>query len=294
MTKCAGTSLAISIRDALPLASSYICSSFTNNIAESREDLSERHSADIRFIFGHYVHESLLAIYSDRPLYLTIGLRHPVDRAISEYHHLCRVRRDAGLPVLAAQAFLEERQNTMCREILRAFPSYSTSVNANAKDALRAIELFDVVYDDETLGRAMSFITSVMQIEPVPIPRYNQRFIDATVESYQRSQENEVLAQAELYFAEDLSLHSALQSRLEGCDPSRSQIESARAAHRRLNEALYAEPCASFRRHTAHYFVHDLISLGRASVLRSLIERKRAWAAELETAAAAFQQGGTH
>lgn len=149
LTKCAGTSLMTSMRRLLTEDEYLLISSFHENILASRAqpwdvvDLSR-----LVFIFGHYVNEDLITVLSPKTIwdfFLFTGVREPTARAVSQYYQLAKITSD----ILEVDQFVSEYGNSMCDEIIRAFPSLFNSDKPKWLLAAEALTSFDYIYSTE-------------------------------------------------------------------------------------------------------------------------------------------------
>lgn len=151
ITKCAGSSLATTMRRLLTEDQYYIYSSYKGNLEAGRPvALQFSPLTRLHFCFGHFFHEYLLRCFEDRSVVLFTGLRDPVDRLLSHFHQENSVRAEHGVPLLTADAFLVDGSNGICSELLRAFPTISEQHGEEWRKAFDALKLFDYIYDNET------------------------------------------------------------------------------------------------------------------------------------------------
>jgi hypothetical protein len=149
LTKCAGTSLTSDLRGRLTDDEYYIVSSFWENLIAGRPQFWEihKHSA-LRFVFGHYVYElmvPLLAPKTNNDLFVFTGMRNPIERLLSQYHHLNRVSSKRITP----EAFAAQYGSSMCDELCRAFPSLTFHQRTKWENAVRILTCFDYVFSTE-------------------------------------------------------------------------------------------------------------------------------------------------
>jgi hypothetical protein len=165
LTKCAGSSIVSSVKRNLSANQFYLCSSVIENIKMGQEDFSSRFSlAELKFIFGHYVHESLHSIYRERDcIWLTV-LRDPRLRVKSEWDQIYNIRKTYGLKPLTVDEFLINYQNSLCAELLRAFPSLNVNQN-QVENALRALDLFDYVINSTQIELIIGKIHQVLDVD---------------------------------------------------------------------------------------------------------------------------------
>lgn len=187
LTKCAGTSLVTDLRRRLSEDEYYLVSSFYENTVACRPDFWDlANPSQVRFIFGHYVHEWMMPCLELRDawsFFLFTGVRNPLERGISQYRHLSRVTGVIQDP----KAFAESYGSSMCDEILRAFPSFKTAADSKHEMAARALTCFDYIYSteaySETIGRVYDSLELPRASGPIPRDNVNELPIDkGTVE----------------------------------------------------------------------------------------------------------------
>ncbi|MBK8211962.1 MAG: hypothetical protein IPK78_20495 [Rhodospirillales bacterium] len=148
ITKCAGTSLISTIRQHLSEDNYFFCSSFVENLEASRplyELIINKNR--LKIVFGHFVNESILVQKNKTKFfYLLDYVIHLHDP--SHFRQVNAVREAAGVKLVTAGEFLELHGNGMCKEILRAFPSFQTT-GSIGEDAIQALRLFDYIYDTD-------------------------------------------------------------------------------------------------------------------------------------------------
>ena len=279
MTKCAGTSLAMQIRNNLPSQQWYLCSGFRDMQKLGFVQLAERTEFDkLRIIFGHFVHDSLFSIAGERRVFLFTGIRSPVERAVSEFYHMCKIRRRLGRPALTADEFFRQRKNTMCVEILRAFPTLAGEAAAPLSTrAIEAAQMFDFVYETEDFESSIEPVLRLLKIGDIAAINANVREISAQDDTL-KSVEEEIRARCADHFAEDFLLYEYLKPHAGkmypfgssgAVSPKRRQWETAMRA-REDGQARLSE-------HFAKHFVADYRNLGALDELNALLRRKQGW-----------------
>ena len=257
-----------------------MCSAFRDMQMNSILEFAERANFDaVRFIFGHFVHESLLSVFSRRKFFLFTGLRSPVDRAVSEYFQICKVREAANLPLLDADEFFAMRKNTMCVEILRAFPSLASEVQGSLADKAIAIcQMFDLIYDARTFFESTGPLLRLIGVSSEGMRNVNTR--DAEMAKRLGDVENQIRERAPLYFEQDQQLFETLAPRLGKMHPfGESKTERVSKYRKRWEEELRLRPDGMpvFSRHLAKHLVADYRNLGQISELEALLRRKERW-----------------
>jgi hypothetical protein len=289
ITKCAGTSLALHIRNNVQPHKWYLCSGFRDMENLAVVQLCERvHLENLQFIFGHFVHESLFSSAGDRQVFLFTGIRSPVERAISEFYHMCRIRQATGKPPLSADEFFRLRKNTMCVEILRAFPSLAGSTEQSL--SARAIEIsrmFDFVYDTENFAPTLLPLLRLMKISGTVTVTANTRLSGAQDADLAKT-EIEIRSRCPEHFAHDEALYKHLKPHVGKLYPFREEGSGRVSEYRRRWEAALRAREDGLERlgeHFAKYFVADYRNLGMLDELNELIRRKEQWLNRLKNLA---------
>lgn len=283
VTKCAGTSLMTTVRRQLTEEQYYLCSSFHGNLMAGRPLSTDIVAWNkVKFIFGHYVNEDLLLSLGKRRTFLFTMLREPVERAVSHYLHQNVIRRQAGQPRLPAADYLAQNRNTICVELIRAFPSIARTVTGTLADkALHAIAMFDHVGASEGYAHAVAMLLGKLGLGDAAEVRDNVT-AERLDEAEFAAEVAAVRAGAADAFAEDLRLYAHVEAHLGADDfgaalaatPLGQRLQLApRAAHLKklgtpqAGAARYAE---TERRH----LVAELRTLGRTDWARDYLDRK--------------------
>lgn len=175
ITKCAGTSLMSSIRRLLTEDEYLLISSFYENILAARADIWDVVDFQrLTFVFGHYIHESLLHRFylkSIWDIYLFTGVREPTSRAISQYYQLKKITGcDPDI-----QSFISEYGSSMCDEIIRAFPSLAKSSNPKWLSAAEVLTAFDYIYSTEDYSQTIGPVYESIGLSPPGDQTLNSR-----------------------------------------------------------------------------------------------------------------------
>ena len=284
ITKCAGTTLANHVQSRMPPKAWYMCSAFRDMQMNSMVEFAERANFDaIRFVFGHFVHESLLSVFSGRDIFLFTGMRSPVDRAVSEYFQICKVREAANSPMPDADEFFAMRKNTMCVEILRAFPSLAGDVHGSLADKAIAIcQMFDLIYDARTFLESTGPLLRLIGVSDEGIRSVNKR--DTETANRLADVEKQIRERAPLHFEQDQKLFETVAPRLGRMYPFReSETERVSEYRKRWEETFRSrqDGMPEFSRHLARHLVADYRNLGRMDELEALIRRKERWLGKL-------------
>ena len=241
---------------------------------------------DVRFIFGHYVHESLLKIFSGRPIFLFTGVREPVSRAISEYYQMCKIRDRAGLLPLSADEFFAARKNTMCVEYMRAFPTIEKNASGSLADkASEVLGVFDLVYGMDDFVQSSERLFAILGLDTRDMRDANIREIKAENVDFLGEQEAIIREKAETYFDQDIILYERFKSRFgelnlsagsEGGSKSPSQLRWIPAICARSSGE------ADFIAHVSRFHVNEFFNLRREDELERQLDRKALALAEMK------------
>lgn len=283
ITKCAGTTLAETVRAKLPAREVYLCSSFWNTAQDAAPELFERIDLDkVKFIFGHFVHESLLKIYAHRHMIWFTGVREPVSRAVSEYYQICRVLSEAKQPPISADDFFRIRRNTMCEEFLRAFPTIGEEAPGRLADKAFAVaEVFDLIYGAENFESSVKPLLDLLGLTSSNILSVNKRDpINEHYASFFEEQEKLILEIVQTYFDEDIVLYERLKPYLGIWQPFPASSDDMRPRGRVRWAGRILERSSGlqdFIVHLADHYVRDFSILGRTAELLKLLDRKQMW-----------------
>ena len=119
--KCAGSSLLAAAKDALEPDALYQNTSLIRNFRQSRPEWFDIVDHDaLRFVWGHWVHEEMMAFFNRPPILVTC-LRDPKERLVSgaKYQQRLAVRQSKAFDL---EAWLVRQANPMCRFLIHRFP----------------------------------------------------------------------------------------------------------------------------------------------------------------------------
>lgn len=176
ITKCAGTSLAAMVRQRLTADRYFLCSSFGGALRRGEPSFWEiPEPARLRFVFGHYVHESLIHYFGRKNVFLFTGLRDPIRRAVSDYSQMCHEERLAGRPLPTAEQYLSTHSDTICVELVRAFPTLAQACGGVPlfERAAAVLSLFDCVYNSDAFEQTIQPVLAVLGMEGATIKTEN-------------------------------------------------------------------------------------------------------------------------
>lgn len=285
ISKCAGTTLADHVSHRLPPKAWYLCSSFRNMQQNGALELIERTNlADLRFVFGHYVNEAVFSLVPDRPIFLFTGVRAPSERAVSEFFHMRKIRRIGGEEPISVASYFKIRNNTMCREILRAFPGIANSLKGSlAGQAAQLMRMFDFIYDTLDFREAVVPILRLLGLEPKSMTDSNVRKSDSG-DAEAADAEFTLREQIPRYFGEDEELYEGLKPFLGKMRPFDENGAPNTFRDTRETELRQApDAIGRLSSHLARFLVADYRNLGQLAELDALLARKQAWIDEVLT-----------
>ena len=275
--KCAGTSLAQVIKTQFQPRQYYLCSAPFWHLRDASIELMERldFRTQVEFIFGHYVHQSLLGLFPLETTLLFTGLREPIARAQSEYFQYAKIALHRDAPIPSAEDHVRTNSNAMCKHLLNAFPAFRGGGGNLADSAFDVLGMFEFIYDSANFAEDSNYIAARMGLQPVVN-------IFENVTSRLAEENEEVARQAGLiremadeFYDQDLMLYERARPLL-----SRKDMEFRRAAkaYQRafFDKHVDQQTCVADARHyLAGAMFLDAGYLGRIDVLRDYIEQKR-------------------
>ncbi|MBY0565184.1 MAG: hypothetical protein K2P58_13495 [Hyphomonadaceae bacterium] len=280
ITKCAGTTLANAVTDALSPHKHYICSAPVDAAILSWQELPCRLDwKQVDFVFGHYVHESLFSVFRDRDMVWFTGVRDPVEKAVSEYHQMCKVAIAAGRTPLTAEAFLSMRTNVMCAEFLRAFPTIDAQAKGSlAEKALEAARLFDLIYSLAGFEQSARRLLELIGLSGEKMIPDNLRWSAPDHGDFLTEQAEAIRVDAPKHFDQDIALYQALSPALDEWRPFSNGTDVS-ANRERWLPAMMANNADidSFSRHLAPFYAYDFVQNGRREELREMLHRQARW-----------------
>ena len=168
--KCAGTTLLDRVASCLPAHSIYQTTSFIKNYREGAPEFPQMQSHDqLRFIFGHWVHEEMVKSIGKRCILFT-GLREPIQRFISLINYQSRLSLLQGREKVTTLKALDELEpgdyNQMCWTLIGRFPSLAGEKGSPADRAFRVLQNFHLVYFAENFEQTADAIFRILGIAP--------------------------------------------------------------------------------------------------------------------------------
>jgi hypothetical protein len=234
----------------------------------------------LRIAFGHYCHETLLSVFSNRPIFLFTGLREPVSCAVSGYHHVNAVRALAGREPVSAEAYLEAHANPMSTEILRCFPSLANPHGALWQRARAALSMFDFIYATERFAADAATLFDILEFPRGPVGSENvsdARQLPAELREFVKAGSEAIRANDREFLGEDMRLWEAMQPYL-----SRPWVRGVFAEARwAIDRGAFmrglpspAEALDTFCARERIFMVHEFSEIGRLPALRASLERR--------------------
>jgi len=282
ITKCAGTSLMTTVRRLLPDGQYYMCSSYYENLLAGRNVFANYVTTDdIIFMFGHFIHESLVAYFQKRPLYLFTGLREPVMRAASHLAQINTTRFRGAQPLLTAEEFLGEKLNGMCDEILRAFPSVAEDIEGGKFEKARGVlSMFDYIYDSSHINAQADHILAVVELAGHPLQPDNvtdKKVLDPDLVEFNRQQTGLLTEMAPQALADDIELYAAFQGQFGIGELNIRLADEPWAIPREKLFAKFPDPSAARRQFNAweaKHFVYEFYLLGKLPEFKAALDER--------------------
>lgn len=210
--KCAGTSILKAAQSQLPASQIYQATALVENFRQNRSEYYElAHPQSIRFFFGHHVYDEMIKRFND--VYLFTFLRDPVERHVSNFKFVNRLRLHLGLPAMPVEEYLRN-DNSMCQFILSRFPGFVDQRRGSvAERAISVLSKFDYVGDLGTLPGFTAVMSEQLRIE---IPEMAME--NASVPAGEPGQEEVSRLIDALDVEDDVELYSAFQAAGGGGD----------------------------------------------------------------------------
>jgi hypothetical protein len=175
--KCAGTTLLDRVKAGLRHDEVYQNTSIISNWREGRlEFLDNPHKHELRFVFGHHIHEEMLHLVSEPVLFT--GLREPDSRLRSALAFELKLAREQGRDPPNLEALVADLDNPMCWGLAACCPRIAGGGSA-FEQARRVLEACSFVYFTENFEDFAAAICKSLDIpslqrnanvsnEPVP------------------------------------------------------------------------------------------------------------------------------
>lgn len=166
MPKCAGTTLLERVKSCLKANEIYQSTSIIQNLNNgSPEFLYIKNYDEIKFVFGHVVHEQMLRFLKRKPFLFT-GVREPSVRILSEINYLGNLRRAQGLEPLVLSEYFAQNKNPQCNYLVRSFPTFAGTDGTLSERAIRALGYFSAVYSSDNFEETARVIFDQLGISP--------------------------------------------------------------------------------------------------------------------------------
>ena len=167
--KCAGTTMLDRVCSSISREKIYQNTSIIRNFWENNEDyIYFELNNNLRFVWGHSIHEQMLKLFDSPPLLIT-GLREPIARLKSELRYKARLARYQGVPLPDLDQIIRVTTNPICRFLIERFPLVAGDRGSLADRAMNVITACDYVYFTENFEISAGAIFQAMGIAPPAI-----------------------------------------------------------------------------------------------------------------------------
>ncbi len=286
ITKCAGTSLVSTIKRGLDLSEYYLCSSIYENIKQHHPEVFEREDIKaIRFIYGHYVHESLRSIFNGNgDIWFTI-LRDPKKRLKSEWYQIYKTRLFNNLEPMSVGEYLSIYSNSMCNEIIRAFPSAVDPSRSRLDAAKQALSNFHYVFDIEDFDKIIGILQDFLEIHS---SQRNLIIENETLGNELLNNEKYLRSLDELEKAYDASLSddALLYKSASISNPALIGNFEPLRGYDRWDDSLsigHSQAMEAFMRHLGKYYRGEMVLAGGLAETSRQIDSRLNWLSFLRT-----------
>lgn len=219
--KCAGTTILDRVYSSIPKIMIYQNTSFIRNFRENNEDMIQFElDNNLRFVWGHSIHEQMLKLFEPRPVLIT-GLREPIARLKSELRYKTRLARYRGLPQPDLDQFIRVTTNPMCRFLIERFPIIAGERGSLADRAMNVIVACDYVYFTEDFELSAGAIFQAMGIAPLAIS--SNLAPEGTADAFDIDTSQH---------ASDIELYQRAWDRYRSVSPDRASFERSEALER--------------------------------------------------------------
>ena len=173
--KCAGTSILTAAQSILPQRQVYQSTALIENYRQNRNEIYELSNKNsLRFVFGHHVYDEMIKWFDD--VYLFTFLRDPIERHVSNFKFLNRLRSDLSLPSMSVDEYLKD-DKSMCDFIISRFPAFVDADDDSVPEkAISVLSKFDYVGD---LGTLVDFSGVLSQLLGVPVDGFSKENVSA-------------------------------------------------------------------------------------------------------------------
>jgi hypothetical protein len=243
----------------------------------------------LRFVFGHFVNESLIAFFADREFMLFTGLRSPAERAASHLAQMNTVRHHGKLPLVSAEEYLNQHSNSMCDEVLRGFPTFEQKLSGQSKfeKARAVLSLFDYIYDSDQFLNHVHHILGWIDLASARIISDNvtkDKLLDSELMAFNAEQAEKLKIVAADALVDDFQLfeffkpHYGIPKLRErfASEPWRIEREDVLAIYGDKDQARREFAAWETRHH-----VYEFYLLGQLPFLQASLERRIARAQDL-------------
>jgi hypothetical protein len=163
--KCAGTTLLRRASSCLPGHAIHQSTSHRTNFLQGNLSfLALARYDQLRFVFGHTIHEEMIKQLPTPPILFT-GLRDPEAR-LRSYLGWQRHLNNAGHKTRSVEEMLSNTRNPMCRFIVQRFPTLAGTSGTPAERAMNALQAFTYCYFPDTLEAFAEVMFGQLGIDP--------------------------------------------------------------------------------------------------------------------------------
>jgi hypothetical protein len=201
--KCAGTTLLRRVQSGLPGHSIHQTTSIRTGFLNGQPPFLALGRYDqLRFVFGHSVHEEMIKRLPRPPTVFT-GMREPMARLRSSLGWRERMRRD-GFKGPSLEEMAAKIRNPMCWFILQRFPTLAGREGSPAERAMNALRAFSFCYFTDTFEDWADLVFERLGIHP---ERVNHRVAsepppDVKIDPNALAEDTELYARARDHFAQ--------------------------------------------------------------------------------------------
>ncbi|WP_143032416.1 hypothetical protein [Nitrosomonas sp. Nm33] len=271
ITRTAGTSLHTAFGSKLERGQMYVCSSAIQRLRDNEFIVPGPLAVDrLLFIFGHYVHEHLVAAYPRRRVFLFTVLRDPIDRSLSNLRHINKLRADIHEQPMELAEYAATQSNTICEELLRAFPSFRDDSRPLHRCALDILDLFDFVGLPHTLPQLAEHIAQKLEVAAPEIGVEN-----ATQRNAPAQGDTAAMTILREKHSEDIALFDALRRRPDGLGRRPNKSDDAWDRFAAANPGTREEKIHSWLQHLRHYYVSEVKEFMKVEEATQLLEEVR-------------------
>jgi len=203
----------------------------------------------------------------------------------SEWNQIYNIRKTYGLEPLSVDQFLMNYQNSLCSELLRAFPSLNIDQN-QVKNALRVLDLFDYVIDSSQIDLIIEKIHVALNVE-VRDRRHVRDNISSEkfylTGSHYEDQTQILIERIEKLDSNDVALYKASKHLFE----ESSMGIVGRKFHRREEYISVIPQCdavENFKAHLIKYYKSEIVLTDTRKMFIDYFSRQEDWLQKFQKA----------